>query len=355
MNRWPTVAATGRDVMALRWRTIGILLAASLASIVLGEVFKAAAYPRGDLADHLERAYGSDLHSDRRPLLVAAELEREWPAEDQRYTAAGVFLRYEHDIVGLVPDGDGGTAVTRYAEEAGYRRYYTYVGDFWGPRYRQASDVERSAMAVPDDRDVRAVVRRLRAAQRVQRICFGWDIEIRSGAREGRLRGPLVPDGCASVKLTGWIDPNAGKLQKGADGDWSLGYEWTVAGTIADASVDAIDMRLGELIEGHTQEPNGEGTRPGKGLIELIESLPLLAQDLDGVPPVPVATATVPPGARPAPVQRTDSERRAEESWVGLAHAILVVGGAFVLLFVFGAAALGVLVRAARRLRGTTT
>ena len=119
---------------------------------------------------------------------------------------------------------------------------------------------------------------------------------------------------------------------------------------IAEASINAIDLRLGELIEGHTQEPNGEGTRPGKGLIELIDSLPLLAQDLDDVPPVPVATApAAPPGARPAPVQRTDSERRAETSWVGLVHAALLVGGGFGLLFVLGAVAAGIVRRAFRR------
>ena len=94
---------------------------------------------RAATSPHISSAPTGPLHhSDRSPLLVADELlDENWASEDQRYTAVGVLLRYEHDIVALVPDGHGGTSVEREDEDDGYRHYYAYVGDFWGPSYQE--------------------------------------------------------------------------------------------------------------------------------------------------------------------------------------------------------------------------
>ena len=351
-DRIPGAGWLGRTVMALRWRTIGLVFAGCVAVLVLAEVVEDAVEPRGRLADHLAATY-SGMRDARPPLAVSVELDDAWPPEDQRYTAVGVLLRYEHDIVALVPDGRGGTTIERHRADAGYRRYYAYVGSYWGARYSRRDDAPRSAMAVPDAADTRAVSRRLRLAGRRQDVCYGWDVEIRSGQREGRLTGPPIPPDCRYVKLYGWIDPNAGRLtRKGSPGDWALGYEWTLDGEISEASINAIDTPLVELIEGAMQQPAGDGHRAGKGLVEHLDVLPLLAQDVPSVARVfPNTPFAVPDDARPAPVERTDAERRLDDSWEAIPIAFARVGVIFTLAFlVFGliAAAIVRLVRRAR-------
>ena len=314
------------------------------------------AFPRGDLAAHLERAYGAEHHSDRSPLLVAAELGEDWPAEDQRYTVAGILLRYEHDIVALLPDGRGGTSVEREDEVDGFRRYYAYVGDFWGARYQEREHAPEGAMALPGARDLAAVTERLRAAGRVEGVCFRWDVEIRSGSREGRFRGAADAPGCGPyMRLVGWIDPNAGRFRRrGSPGDWSLAYEWNLDGKIPQAAVDAIDTPKVELLEGALQKPSGRGAVPGKGLIERMEAMPLLAQEAVYLPRVPPAAGDAPRGARPTPVQRSDSERRADASWVGIPPALLEVGAGFLIVFVIAGVLVGLVLRAVRAVRPST-
>ncbi len=344
-ERLPPVAWLGRRIMALRWRTIGLVFAACVAALVLAEVFEDAVAPGGRLADHLADAFGPDYRDSRSPLLVAAELGDEWPSEDQRYAGVGVLLRYEHDIVALVPDGEGGTRIERYDDSEGYRRFYAYVGDFWGDRYLERDDVPRSALAVPSEADLGAVARRLRRAGRVQRLCYGWDIEVRSGAREGRLAGPDIPADCAYVKLIAWVDPNAGRLvSKGSAGDWGINYEWTTGGEIRQESIEAIDAPLVEMIEGAMQKPSGRGRRAGKGLLEYLDVMPLVALDVPDVEPVPVGTPFgVPHDARPSPVQRTDAERRADDSWIAYPPALVRVAAIFTLAFlIFGLIVAGI-------------
>ena len=262
-DRFPGVGWLGRTVMALRWRAIGLVFAGCVVVLVLAEVVEDAVEPRERLADHLAATY-SGMRDARPPLEVSVELDDAWPPEDQRYTAVGVLLRYEHDIVALVPDGRGGTTIERHRADQGYRRFYAYVGSYWGARYSRRDDAPRSAMAVPDEADTRAVTQRLRRAGRVQDVCYGWDLEIRSGQREGRFTGPPIPADCRYVKLYGWIDPNAGRLtRKGSPGDWSLGYEWTLDGEIREASITAIDTPLVELVEGAMQQPAGRRA-PGR-------------------------------------------------------------------------------------------
>jgi hypothetical protein len=351
-DRFPPAAWLGRRIMALRWRTLGLVFAGCVAALILAEVAEDATEPEGRLADHLAATYPG-LRDERPPLAVSVELDKAWQPEDQRYTAVGVLLRYEHDIVALLPDGHGGTRIERHDDDEGYRRYFAYVGDFWGPGYQEDDDVPRSAMAVPGDGDVRALTRRLRLASLAQGVCFGWDVEIRSGRREGRLTGPEIPADCAYVKLYGWVDPNAGRLtRKGSPGDWALGYEWTLGGEIREESVDAIDTPHVELIEGALQQPNGRGHRAGKGLIEHLEVMPLLAQDVPGIPRVFPGTAFgVPDDARPEPVQRTDAERRQEETWVAVPIALVEVAAVFTLIFLFLGLIVAGIARLVRRVR----
>jgi hypothetical protein len=351
-SRIPGVGWLGRVVMALRWRTIGLVFAGCVVVLVLAEVVEDAVEPPGGLADHLAATYPG-MRDARPPLDVSVELDDTWPPEDQRYTAVGVLLRYEHDIVALLPDGRGGTNLERHRADEGYRRFYAYVGSYWGPRYSGGDDAPRSAMALPDEADTRAVTRRLRRAGRVQDVCYGWDVEIRSGAREGRFAGPRIPADCRYVKLYGWIDPNAGRFtRKGSPGDWSLGYEWTLDGEIRDASLEAIDTPLVELLEGAMQQPAGDGERAGKGLVEHLDAMPLLAQDVPGIARVFPGTAFgVPDGARPAPVERTDGERRLEDTWPAIPIAIVRVGAIFTLAFLFFGLIAAAIVRLLRRLR----
>jgi hypothetical protein len=348
----PGASWLGRTVMALRWRAIGLVFAGCVAALVLAEVVEDAVEPRGRLADHLAATY-TGMRGARPPLEVSVELDDAWPPEDQRYTAVGVLLRYEHDIVALVPDGHGGTKIERHRADDGYRRFHAYVGSYWGDRYSRRDDAPRSAMAVPDEADTRAVSKRLRLAGRMQDVCYGWDVEIRSGRREGRFTGPPIPPDCRYVKLYGWIDPNAGRFtRKGSAGDWALGYEWTLDGEIRKTSVDAIDTPHVELIEGAMQQPAGDGHRAGKGLVEHLDALPLLAQDVPGIARVfPQTPFGIPDDAGPAPVERTDAERRLEDSWEAIPLAFVRVGAIFVLAFLFFGISAATIVRLVRRAR----
>ena len=111
-ERFPGAGWLGREVMALHWRTIGLVFGGCVAVLILAEVVEDAVEPPGRLADHLAATY-TGMHDSRPPLEVSVELDDAWPPEDQRYTAVGVLLRYEHDIVALVPDGSGGTTIER--------------------------------------------------------------------------------------------------------------------------------------------------------------------------------------------------------------------------------------------------
>ena len=149
-DRIPGTRWLGRRIMALHWRSLGLVFGGCVAVLILAEVVEDAVEPPGRLADHLAATYPG-LRDARPPLEVSVELDDAWPPEDQRYTAVGVLLRYEHDIVALVPDGRGGTTIERHRPDDGYRRFYAYVGSYWGARYSRRDDAPRSAMAVPDD------------------------------------------------------------------------------------------------------------------------------------------------------------------------------------------------------------
>jgi hypothetical protein len=352
-ERFPRTAALGRRILALRWRWILGSLGVAIAALLLAEAWESAFYPRGDLREHLVDRYGEALHSERSPLLLSAEMDADWQPEDQRYTPVGVFLRYEKRIVALLPDGHGGTRIDVEDELDGFRRFHPYVGDFWGPSYSEKAGVPRSARAVPSEEDLRAAARELAEAREWQGVCFGWDVDVRSGRREGRLYRPIDPRCRRSVVLEGWVDPNARRFRRrgGDPGDWSLGYRWRLDGPIPEAAIDAIDTPKVELIEGATQQPRGEGSRAGKGLLEWIEAMPLLALETPGVSLVPPRTEHVAEGERPAPVQRSDSERRAEESWLAFPPALLRVGAVGLILFLLVTLPVALGLRLVRRLR----
>jgi uncharacterized protein DUF4247 len=354
VDRFPRTAWFAKRVMALRWRFIGGALAVAVALFLLAEGWKALTYPEGDLRAHLRDRYGDTMRSDRSPLLVSADLDADWQPEDQRYTPAGVFLRYERDIVALLPDGEGGTRIDVEDDLDGFRRFHVYVGDFWGPSYHEKADVPRSALAVPGEEDLRAAARELAEAREVQGVCYGWDLDIRSGVRKGPFTRPVDEARCGRyVVLEGWIDPNAGRFtRRGDPGDWRLGYRWRLDGPIPGDAIDAVDTPHVELIEGATQQPSGDGSRAGKGVLENIGAMPLLAQETPGIGPVPPRTEHVAAAERPAPVERTDSERRAEESLVVIPTVVLQLTSVAIILFVLLTLPIALVVRLVRRLRG---
>jgi hypothetical protein len=59
---------------------------------------------------------------------------------DQRVTEAGVFMRYQKDIVTVVPR-EGGTRILVDDEESGYRRGFVYLGGWWGLNRGRAETV----------------------------------------------------------------------------------------------------------------------------------------------------------------------------------------------------------------------
>ena len=69
--------------------------------------------------------------SEQPPSTTAADISDARKPADRRVTESGVFLRYQDDIVSVVPR-TGGSQVIVDDEEGGYRRNYLFVGGFWG-------------------------------------------------------------------------------------------------------------------------------------------------------------------------------------------------------------------------------
>jgi hypothetical protein len=321
----------------------------------VAELVERAGRPQGSPAETVE-ALTPEL-AELPPIRAAERLEREWPAEDQRYTPWGVFLRYEDDVVALLPR-TAGSAVERLPAEDAYVRYGAIVGRFWGPAYHERPDVRDSALSVPGDADLRAAARALGAAERAHGTCYGWDVEVRSGVRAGHLYGSGAGVGTRvdvecehRVVLEGWIDPRANRFsRRGEPGTWSLGARYELDGDFPQASFDALSIPFVEMIEGSTTEPSDGGAIPGKGLLEHIGALPLLAQEADALDTVPLPEPHRPEGAL-AEVERSDAARRADGTAVGIVTALLRVAAgfaAFTLLVGLLAGLVGRLVRLAR-------
>ncbi len=131
----PPVARLASAGFHLQVRLIALTIIGIVAAVVIAEAIERATLPRGALADHVERLTPRVVELP--PIRAAQALEREFPAEDQHYTPWGVFLRYERDVVALLPR-TAGTSVERLPDEQAYERYGYVLGRFWGPAYHDS-------------------------------------------------------------------------------------------------------------------------------------------------------------------------------------------------------------------------
>ncbi|MEA2192560.1 MAG: hypothetical protein QOI73_2681 [Solirubrobacteraceae bacterium] len=65
---------------------------------------------------------------------TASEIADKHKPADRRAAESGVFLRYEDDVVAVVPPpaGSKGSRIFVDDEEGGYHRNFLFVGGFWG-------------------------------------------------------------------------------------------------------------------------------------------------------------------------------------------------------------------------------
>jgi hypothetical protein len=65
---------------------------------------------------------------------TVADIAAEHKPADRRTTESGQFLRYENDIVAVLPPdpGKSGSKVTVDDEQTGYRSHFLYLGGWWG-------------------------------------------------------------------------------------------------------------------------------------------------------------------------------------------------------------------------------
>ena len=103
---------------------------------------------RGSLREWLRETYpeadsdvvaGADertetFRSNDSPVATANEIAEAWKPADRRDDPSGIYLRYRDDVVAVVddPDDEGGSIITVDDADHGYRRWYGYVGGWWG-------------------------------------------------------------------------------------------------------------------------------------------------------------------------------------------------------------------------------
>ena len=120
------------------------LIALALTGVgVLGLIFAFTTF--GSVRDHIRDTYvraGTErVPNDDDPTEVyaseqsvsrtAEDIADEYEPADRRITPAGVFLRYQDDIVSIVPRAEG-TRILLDDEDTGYRRGFVYLGGWWG-------------------------------------------------------------------------------------------------------------------------------------------------------------------------------------------------------------------------------
>ncbi len=111
-------------------------LAAAVAALALG----ATGCLSVSVPDHLEDSYESRpsegptrvFHADEHPSRVAHDIADARPPAERRVTPSGVFMRYQKDMVGVVPDPAGGSRILLTSERDGYALFFPYVGGYWG-------------------------------------------------------------------------------------------------------------------------------------------------------------------------------------------------------------------------------
>ncbi len=120
------------------------LIALALTGVgVLGLIFAFTTF--GGVREHIRETYqrtGTEpvpgdedrtevFASEQSVTETAEDISGQYEPADRRITSAGVFLRYEDDIVSIVPRA-AGTRILLDDEDTGYRRGFVYLGGWWG-------------------------------------------------------------------------------------------------------------------------------------------------------------------------------------------------------------------------------
>jgi hypothetical protein len=74
------------------------------------------------------------VYASRRSVVdTAADIADARRPADRRTDVAGVFLRYQNDMIAVVPHPrGGGSRIMVDDEDTGYRHYFGHVGGWWG-------------------------------------------------------------------------------------------------------------------------------------------------------------------------------------------------------------------------------
>lgn len=71
--------------------------------------------------------------SDDPPSEVVDRISDRWKPAERRYDVGGWLLRYSSVVVAVLPSDDGkGSTINVDPEDVAYRRWYPYVGGWWG-------------------------------------------------------------------------------------------------------------------------------------------------------------------------------------------------------------------------------
>ena len=111
-------------------------VAAAVAALLLGATGCLSASVPDYVADHYEARPNEGatrvFHADEPPSRVANAIGDARPPAERRVTPSGVFMRYQKDMVGVVPDPAGGSRILLTSERDGYALFFPYVGGYWG-------------------------------------------------------------------------------------------------------------------------------------------------------------------------------------------------------------------------------
>jgi hypothetical protein len=111
-------------------------LAAAVAALLLGATGCLSVSVPDYVADHYDprpsEGTARVFHADESPSRVAHDIADARPPAERRVTPSGVFMRYQKDMVGVVPDPAGGSRILLTSERDGYFLFFPYVGGYWG-------------------------------------------------------------------------------------------------------------------------------------------------------------------------------------------------------------------------------
>jgi hypothetical protein len=110
---------------------IGAGIVALLAVVVAVVVVVAGGNsPRGWIADTFPRIAKGTYRSTQPPAATAARILARYRTSERVDSSGNVFLRYDDDLVGILPDGSG-SQITVDDRERGYDRYRHHVSHVW--------------------------------------------------------------------------------------------------------------------------------------------------------------------------------------------------------------------------------